>query len=85
MFQIRDGFNDRHHAPFETKSERSYPYHPEVLRQELARLDLASLHLFRQRCVRTLFERRLVRGKIYAIDGSGLGDRWRVVGLLNVR
>jgi hypothetical protein len=25
-----------------------------------------------------------VRGKIYAIDGSGLGDRWRVVGLLNV-
>ena len=84
VFQIQNGFNERHHPPFETKSEKSSPYHPEVLRQELARLDLESLHTFRQRCIRPLFERRLVRGKTYAIDGSGLGQRWRVVGILNV-
>jgi len=84
VFEIQHGFNVRHHAPFQTKSEQSSPYHPEVLRQELARLDLASLHTFRKRCIRALFERRLVRGKTYAVDGSGLGKRWRVVGLLNV-
>jgi len=84
VFEIQHGFNERHHAPFESKSEQSSPYHPEVLRQELARLDLESLHTFRKRCIRTLFERRLVRGKTYALDGSGLGKRWRMVGLLNV-
>lgn len=84
VFQIQNGFNERHHAPFETKSEQSYPYHPEVLRQELTRLDLDSLHAFRKCCIRPLFERRLVRGKTYAIDGSGMGKRWRVVGILNV-
>lgn len=84
VFQIQNGFNERYHPPFETKSEKAYPYHPEVLRQEAARIDLESLHTFRQRCIRPLFERRLVRGKTYAIDGSGIGNRWRVVGLLNV-
>ncbi len=84
VFEIQNGFNERHHAPHKTKSEQSSPYHPEVLRQELARLGLDSLHTFRKRCIRALFERRLVRGKTYAIDGSGLGKRWRVVGILNV-
>jgi hypothetical protein len=55
-----------------------------VLRQEAARIDRKSLHPFRQRCIRPLFERHLVRGKTYAMDGSGLRNRWRVVGLLNV-
>ncbi len=84
IFQVQNGFNERHHPPFETKSEKAYPFHPEVLRQEAARIDLESLHAFRQRCIRPLFERRLVRGKTYAIDGSGIGNRWRVVGVLNV-
>ena len=84
IFQIQNGFNERHHPPFATKSEKAYPYHPEVLRQEAARIDLESLHTFRQRCIRPLFERHLVRGKTYAIDGSGIGNRWQVVGLLNV-
>lgn len=84
VFEIQNGFNERHHAALETKSAQSSPYHPEVLRQELARLDLDSLHTFRRRCIRPLFEHRLVRGKTYAIDGSGLGKRWRVVGILNV-
>jgi hypothetical protein len=84
IFQVQNGFNERHHPPFETKSEKAYPYHPEVLRQEAARIDLESLHTFRQRCIRPLFARRLVRGKTYAMDGSGIGNRWRIVGLLNV-
>lgn len=81
---IQQGFNQRHHGESDTKSEQSRPCHPDVLRQELARIDLDSLHQFRRRCVRQLFERRLVRGKTYAIDGSGLGTRWQMVGLLNV-
>jgi hypothetical protein len=84
IFQIQQGFNERHHANAPTKTEQSCPCHPDVLRQELARIDLASLHAFRKASVRPLFERRLVRGKTYAIDGSGIGDRWRVVGILNV-
>lgn len=83
VFQVQNGFNERHHPPFETKSERAYPYHPEVLRQEAARINLESLHAFRKQCIRPLFERRLVRGKTYAIDGSGIGNHWRVVGILN--
>jgi len=81
---IQQGFNRRHASESDAKSEESLPCHPEVLRQELTRIDLESLHEFRRQHVRTLFERRLVRGRTYALDGTGLGTRWRVVGLLNV-
>lgn len=81
---IQQGFNRRHASESDAKSEESLPCHPEVLRQELARIDLESLHEFRRQHVRTLFERRLVRCRTYALDGTGLGTRWRVVGLLNV-
>ena len=83
--QVQDGFNQRHAAGAETKGDRSRPYHPEVLRQELQRIEASSLDVFRRECIRALFERGLVRGKVYAIDGSGLGDGLRVVGLLNVQ
>jgi hypothetical protein len=83
--QVQDGFNQRHAAGTETKAERSRPYHPEVLRQALQRIDLPSLDAFRRECIRVLFERGLVKGKVYAIDGSGLGEGIRVVGLLNVQ
>lgn len=82
--QIKEGFNARHGADYEEKSAQSLPYHPEVLRQELQRIDLDSLAEFRRTCIRTLFERGLVKGKTYAVDGSGLGADIRVVGLLNV-
>jgi hypothetical protein len=82
--QITEGFNQRHGADYESKSERAFPYHPEVLRQELQRIDLEGLAQFRSTCVRTLFERGLVKGRTYAIDGSGIGQGMRVVGLLNV-
>lgn len=55
-----------------------------MLREELKRIDLASLEALRQRCVRILFERKLVQGKVYAVDGSGLAAGIRVVGLLNL-
>jgi hypothetical protein len=34
--------------------------------------------------VQALYERQLVRGKVYAIDGSGLGDDFRLVALVCV-
>jgi len=81
--QIQNGFNERHHGD-EGKADTSKPCHPEVLRQELARIDLESLARFRQAAIKQLFERGLVKGKTYAIDGTGLKDRYRLVGILNV-
>ena len=80
---VQAGFNQRHHG-VANHDRRVTPCHPEVLRQELARLDLASLDAFRAACIGQLFARKLVKGRIYAIDGSGLHDRYRVVGILNV-
>ena len=82
--QIREGFNQRRGADYERKSEQSFPYHPEVLRQELQKIDLESLAEFRRTCIGTLFERGLVKGKTYAIDGSGLGGGLYLVGLMAV-
>lgn len=81
--QVQDGFNQWHAAGAETKGDRSRPYHPEALRQELQRIDVPGLDAFRRECIRGLFERGLVKGKVYPIDGSGLGEGIRVVGLLN--
>ncbi len=80
---IQEGFNARHGADYEEKSEQSLPYHPEVLRQELQRIDLDSLHEFRRTCIRTLDERGLIKGQTDAIDGRGIGEKIRVVGMLN--
>jgi len=82
--QVQEGFNDRHHAG-EEKATTSTPCHPEVLRQELARIDVESLDAFRKAAVQQLFARKLVRGKVCAIDGSGLKDRSRLVGVLTVQ
>ncbi len=82
--QVQEGFNHRHGADYQEKSEQSRPYHPEVLRRELQRIELDSLESFRRECIQNLFDRGLVKGKTYAIDGSGLGEDIRVVGLLNI-
>jgi hypothetical protein len=81
--QLQEGFNQRHHRD-EAKAQESRPCHVEVLRQELERIDLASLDSFRKQCVKRFFQKKLVRGKLCAIDGTSLRDRYRVVGLLNV-
>jgi len=82
--QIQEGFNQRHRNESGEKSALARPCHPDVLRNELARIKPESLPGFRRRCIQTLFERGLIRGKTYAVDGSGLGQQRRMVGLLNV-
>jgi hypothetical protein len=80
--QIQEGFNRRRGDEYEEKSSASHPCHVDVLRQECARLEPESLAVFRRRCVGHLFERGVIRSKVYAVDGSGLRDRYRLVGLL---
>jgi hypothetical protein len=80
---IREGFNGRHGGEGGPEG-KARPCHPEVLRQELGRLDLSSVDEFRRYCIGQLFERNLVKGKVCAIDGSGLKDRHCLVGLLTV-
>jgi hypothetical protein len=84
MVQLQEGFNERHGAEIAEKSRESVPMHPDVLRQELQRIEPASLDTFRRYCVGQLYARGLIKGKTYAIDGSGLSNRRRVVGLLCV-
>src|SRR5436853_1834347 len=58
-----------------------------ALHQELgifATLDELEVQRARAAGVQSLYERQLVRGKVYAVDGSGLGDDFRVVALVCV-
>ncbi|MGD2049146.1 MAG: hypothetical protein PVH03_06605 [Chloroflexota bacterium] len=82
--ELREGFNNRHGAQATVKSATSLPLHPDVLRQEMQRLEPESVADFRRHCIQQLYKRKLIKGKVYAVDGSGLSDRWRVVGLLCV-
>ena len=82
--ELREGFNNRHGAQEEVKSAASLPLHPDVLRQELQRLEPESVADYRRHCIQQLYKRKLIKGKVYAVDGSGLSNRWRVVGLLCV-
>ena len=79
--QIQAGFNQRRGKGKEQKSAQSRPYHPDVLREELQRIRVTSLDAFRRHCIRVLYQRRLIRSKLYAVDGSGIGPEMRVVGL----
>jgi hypothetical protein len=81
--QIRAGSNGRHRHP-EGRREESLPCHPDTLRDALRRVgESAWLHA-QQAGVQSLYQRQLVRGKVYAIDGSGLGDDFRLVALVCV-
>jgi hypothetical protein len=80
--QIQEGFNQRRGKGKERKSALSRPYHPDVLREELQRIKVASLDSYRRQCVGVLYKRRLIRSKLYAVDGSGIGPEMRVVGLI---
>src|SRR5258708_4561315 len=81
--QIRSGSNGRHRHP-EGRQEESLPCHPDTLRDALRRVgESAWLHA-QAAGVQSLYERQLVRGKVYAIDGSGLGDDLRLVALVCV-
>ncbi len=81
--QIRAGSNERHRHP-DGRREESLPCHPDTLRDALRRVgESAWLHA-QAAGVQSLYQRQLVRGKVYAVDGSGLGDDFRLVALVCV-
>jgi hypothetical protein len=81
--QIRQGSNGRHRHPL-GRQEESWPCHPDTLRDTLRRVgESAWLHA-QEAGVKALYQRQLVRGRVYAIDGSGLGDDFRLVALVCV-
>src|SRR5438093_10834433 len=81
--QIRAGSNGRHRHP-EGRQEESLPCHPDTLRDALRRVEESAWLRAQAAGVQALYQRQLVRGKVYAVDGSGLGDDFRVVALVCV-
>ena len=81
--QIRSGDNQRHRHP-QGRQAQSLPCHPDTLRDELRRIEVAAWLTAQKAGVAALYERQLVRGKVYAIDGSGLGKDFRLVCLVCV-
>ena len=81
--QIQRGDNHRHRHPQGRRFD-SLPCHPDTLRDALRRVEASAWLRAQVAGVKPLFERDLVRGKVYAIDGSGLGDDFRLVCLVCV-
>src|SRR5579864_551210 len=81
--QIRAGSNDRHRHPA-GRQEESLPCHPDTLRDALRRVEAAAWQRVQEAGVAALYERHLVGGHVYAIDGSGLGEGLRLVALVCV-
>jgi hypothetical protein len=81
--QIRQGSNGRHRHP-EGRQEESLPCHPDTLRDALRRVEESAWVRAQAAGVQSLYQRQLVRGKVYAVDGSGLGDDFRLVALVCV-
>lgn len=81
--QIQAGDNRRHRHP-EGRQAESLPCHPDTLRDELRRIEAAAWRKAQEAGVAALYQRQLVRGKVYAIDGSGLGNDFRLVCLVCV-
>ena len=81
--EIRSGANGRHRHP-DGRREESLPCHPDTRRDMLRRGPAEAWAALQQRGVRALYERGLVRGTVYAIDGSGIGPDLRLVSLVCV-
>jgi hypothetical protein len=75
--------NGRHRHP-EGRQEESLPCHPDTLRDALRRVGESAWLKAQAAGVQSLSQRQLVRGKAYAVDGSGLGDELRLVALVCV-
>src|SRR5205807_3791600 len=73
----------RHRHP-EGRREESLPCHPDTLGDALRRVGESAWLRAQEAGVKALSQRQLVRGKVYAIDGSGLGDDFRLVALVCV-
>ena len=81
--QVQSGDNRRHRHP-EGRQAQSLPCHPDTLRDELRRVEAAARLKAQKAGVAALYDRQFVRGKVYAIDGSGLGTDFRLVCLVCV-
>src|SRR5439155_10092199 len=66
------------------RQEESLPCHPDTLRDALRRVGESAWLKAQQAGVQSLYQRQFVRGKVYAVDGSGLGDELRLVALVCV-
>jgi hypothetical protein len=81
--QIRSGSNGRHRHP-NGLQEESLPCHPDTLRDALRRVGESAWLRAQVAGTQALYQRQLVRGKVYAVDGSGLGEDMRLVALVCV-
>lgn len=81
--QIRHGGNGRHRHPDGRQAE-SLPCHPDTLRDELRRIEARAWQKAQRTGVQALYRRQLVAGRVYAVDGSGLGPGLRLVCLVSV-
>lgn len=81
--QIRWGDNERHRHPA-GRQDVSLPCSPETLRGELRRIEDSQWLQLQRQCIAELFRRNLIRGHVYAIDGTGLGKGLRLVCLVCV-
>jgi hypothetical protein len=81
--QVRQGDNGRHRHAAGRRVE-SLPCHPDTLRDALARIGEQAWLQAHQAAVAGLYRRGLVRGGVYAVDGTGLGAERRVVALVCV-
>ena len=80
---VRCGSNQRHRHP-QGRQLESLPCHPDTLRDALGRIAADAWDKVQTSVVTGLYQRRLVHGSVYAIDGSGIGDDFRVVALVCV-
>jgi hypothetical protein len=81
--QIQIGDNERY-RPLVSRREGSLPCHPDTLADALRRVPEQAWEQLQGRGVKGLFERNLVRGRVFAIDGTGLGKGLRLVCLVCV-
>jgi hypothetical protein len=81
--QISMGDNERHHRSC-GRLATSLPCHPDTLRDGLRRVEAHCWQRMQESGVKALFDRKLVQGGVYAIDGTGLDDGLRLVCLVCV-
>ena len=81
--QIEIGDNERHRH-LDGRRAESLPCHVDTLRDALRRVGRQAWLNVQRLGVKALYEGRLVRGRVYAIDGTGLSNDYRLVCLVCV-
>lgn len=81
--QIEIGDNERHRHPDGRRVE-SLPCHVDTLRDALRRAGQQAWLKVQRLGVKSLYEGQLVQGRVYAIDGTGLSNDYRLVCLVCV-